>query len=106
MRDVVKNQAALVESEFLFSCLSQFKDMSSCASRRVKELYMDTGNVICIPDDSLPYETPGFPNYKEHAKKDDELDKQAKDFERVFAESSLHSKLSHVLQTKVKYFFF
>jgi hypothetical protein len=67
---------------------------------------MDTGNVICIPDDSLPYETPGFPNYKEHAKKDCELEKQAKDFETVFAESSLHSKLSHVLYTKVKYLFF
>jgi hypothetical protein len=84
--------------------------------RRVKELYLDAGNVICIPDDSLPYEKPGFPIYREHApapdpknkeqvKRSKELEAQIKAFESVFAESNLHSMLRCVLHKKVRYFY-
>jgi hypothetical protein len=82
------------------------KELCSCGSRRVQELYFD-GNVICIPDDSLPYKTPGFPNYRElGASRNQQLDKQVTDFEAAYAESYLHGQLRCALlkRREVRYF--
>ncbi len=59
--------------------------------------------VICIPDDSLPYEIPGFPNYQQlGAAQDDKLEEKVRKFKEKYAESNLHSKLSCVLKKKVR----
>jgi hypothetical protein len=62
--------------------------------------------VICIPDDSLPYEIPGFPNYKQHgAAQNDELEEKVRKLKEKYAEteSNLHSNLSCVLKKKVRH---
>jgi hypothetical protein len=59
--------------------------------------------VICIPDDSLPYEIPGFPNYRQlGAAEDVKLEEKVRNFKIKYAESNLHSKLRCVLKKKVR----
>jgi hypothetical protein len=60
--------------------------------------------VICIPDDSLPNETPGFPIYKQHgAASDKKLEEIVRSFKQKYAESDLHSKFSSILKKKVSH---
>jgi hypothetical protein len=81
------------------------EDLCSCECRRVKELYLDTGNAICIPDDSLPYDVAGFPNYRElGGAPNKELDDLVKKILEKHAESFLHSQLKLVLHKQVRYY--
>jgi hypothetical protein len=75
------------------------KDLCSCQYRKVKELYMGPDErVICIPDDALPQEKPGFGDDQ----KNKELGHEVNTIKAQYAESSLHSKLKCVLQKKVR----
>jgi hypothetical protein len=81
----------------LIICILYPEDVCSCQYSAVNELYTDPKErVICIPDDDwLPYEIPGFSNYKQHGlAQNDEQEK--------YAESNLHSNLSCVLKRKVR----
>jgi hypothetical protein len=70
--------------------------MFSCESREVQKLYLETGNVICIPEGPLPQDQPGFGDDQNR-----ELGNKVIHIKGQYAESSLHSDLGRVLQKKV-----